>query len=431
MGSGMWNRELLPENLDLHKFPGHTVEYIAGYVDFLVKKTRAKEVIIIAGTNDVSRSYRNKTFNKERIAENIIQAGKVAARCGANKVWVSGLFFRTDAKLDACSNQVNELLKTKCSNEGFKFLDQSNIGKQHISTRDKLHLSDSGNKTLRENILNRWEIKEIKKHEYEDFKLPQLPLGGSLNRWGSTNSLFEDEDTHDDGDEEGGRKINSDLVLLMDSNKKWIDMRQFWRAGGDIVDSYTTNQLEQNIEDYDLSNARHIIISVGTNDVDRQKPDAVAGNLIRIATKLKDKYKKSNIYINQLPPRKFKYVNETERVNALLTERSPKNIKVIVQSDLEASHLRDDKHIKREYINLMTRNMKDAIRETSRPSSPKNDKRRPEDEFEPPRFDYSGRRNGSGGKGDRDLDKPEPNELMVEQMVKMVMANMMGMVKNK
>ena len=104
------------------------------------------------------------------------------------------------------------------------------------------------------------------------------------------------------------------------------------------------------------------------------------------------------------------------------------------QSDLDESHLHDDKHIRRECVKMMVRNMKDAIRENSRPTSPRIDRRRFDDASQ-----RSVRQGGSGPKSDqrnagwRDSSE-KPNNFM-EQMMTMfesnqtIMTNMMEMAQ--
>jgi hypothetical protein len=119
-------------------------------------------------------------------------------------------------------------------------------------------------------------------------------------------------------------------------------------------------------------------------------------------------------------------------VNNILTNQTPKGIKIIDQSDLDASHLHDDKHIRRECVKMMAGNMKTAIRENSRPSSPRYDRKRSDDA--PPRFRRQG---GSGSKGDQRnagwKDSP-PNNVMEQMMTMMksnnaIMTDMMEMVQ--
>ena len=99
-----------------------------------------------------------------------------------------------------------------------------------------------------------------------------------------------------------------------------------------------------------MSRAKYVIISVGTNDVDHEKPDAVALNIIKCAEELKSKNNQCEIFINQLPPRKLRFIEETKQVNEILSSQVPDSIHLIEQSDIQLQHLKDDKHIRQDSI---------------------------------------------------------------------------------
>ena len=101
----------------------------------------------------------DKTFVAEQIAEKILEVGRVGKRHNIPVVTISSLFVRKNYEKNRYTQEVNEILKTKCADEGFKYIDQGNIKRNDISS-DNLHLDDSGISKLRTNLLNHLNNKE-------------------------------------------------------------------------------------------------------------------------------------------------------------------------------------------------------------------------------------------------------------------------------
>ena len=163
------------------------------------------------------------------------------------------------------------------------------------------------------------------------------------------------------------QKVDAEVVLLMDSNNKWIRPDRFWRGNGKaiVITTYTTKELLEHVQYYDLSRANHIIISTGTNDIDYDKGDAVALKIIEGANMVKERNNQAHVYVNQLPPRKHRYEKETEIMNTTLRERMPDTINFIPQENILKQHMNDDKHVHQNCVKLMTGNMKDRMREVT------------------------------------------------------------------
>ena len=153
----------------------------------------------------------------------------------------------------------------------------------------------------------------------------------------------------------------------MDSNHKWIDPEQFWLGEGkvQIIPTYTTEQLEAFARYYDLGDAKHIIISVGTNNIDNTKGDIVALNTIKGAEIVKERNNQSNVYINQLPPRKNRFRKETDDMNTILETHTPESINLIIQNNTLQKDMFDDKHMKKYSMRTVIINMKNKMREVN------------------------------------------------------------------
>ena len=59
------------ETASLKKFPGQTATEIEQYTETQIKLQQPDYVIVVAGTNDLSYSYQNGTFDKEELAEQV------------------------------------------------------------------------------------------------------------------------------------------------------------------------------------------------------------------------------------------------------------------------------------------------------------------------------------------------------------------------
>ena len=88
---------------------------------------------------------------------------------------------------------------------------------------------------------------------------------------------------HNDRDSNNPRKkvINAKIVLLMDSNRRYIDTERF----GEITWKIRTamaQDLQSVIERFDFSKVQHIVISTGTNDTDTRQVDDIFADLGRL-----------------------------------------------------------------------------------------------------------------------------------------------------
>ena len=78
---------------------------------------------------------------------------------------------------------------------------------------------------------------------------------------------------------------------------------------------------------------------------------------------MKNQYKKANIYISQVPPRKEQRHAVVHNLNKLIEDGASESINVVVQNELRVDHLHDERHIKRKDIGVYIKPMKDKIRE--------------------------------------------------------------------
>ena len=149
------------ETAVLKKFSGATAKEIGAYARFNIQRYRPSQVIVHAGTNDMTQSCRFGVLNRvdpnpEEIAENIIEVGRIARREGVKTIIISTIIYRRWSKYRTLRTAVNDLVEIKCIKEGFQYLNNDNLAFRNLC-EDGLHLNAEGNKYLKQNILRCFE----------------------------------------------------------------------------------------------------------------------------------------------------------------------------------------------------------------------------------------------------------------------------------
>ena len=138
----------------IKRFPGHTAEEIAYYAPKPLDDNTPDQVIIIAGTNDLTRSMYDKgTVDEYDIVDKILKIGRAARSHGAKKIHISGIMARRGYKYGEIVARVNNLLYMSCLVEDFRYLSQDDIKAAHISS-DGIHLNTHGTSILMFNVFS-------------------------------------------------------------------------------------------------------------------------------------------------------------------------------------------------------------------------------------------------------------------------------------
>ena len=106
------------ETAVLKKFSGATAKEIGAYARFNIQRYRPSQVIVHAGTNDMTQSCRFGVLNRvdpnpEEIAENIIEVGRVARREGVKTIIISSIIYKRWSKYRTYRAAVNDLVEIK------------------------------------------------------------------------------------------------------------------------------------------------------------------------------------------------------------------------------------------------------------------------------------------------------------------------------
>ena len=111
------------------------------------KSIKTDIAVLHMGTNNIL----NTEGDKDLIAESVIDIDKECVPLGVKDVFVSSVMVNT-RRSSAFISVVNNILQDKCATHQFRFIDNSNIKKEHL-WKDGLHLNRSGKDLLMNNFL--------------------------------------------------------------------------------------------------------------------------------------------------------------------------------------------------------------------------------------------------------------------------------------
>ena len=109
------------------------------YSDVLLA-SKPSDVVIHVGCNDIwGRNCRNT--NSEEIANGIILLAKKCRNHGVQRISISSLFITKVSSSNQQQAEINELLKSLCSSNGFRYIDNSYVTQANLG--DEVHLKHS------------------------------------------------------------------------------------------------------------------------------------------------------------------------------------------------------------------------------------------------------------------------------------------------
>ena len=132
----------------LRSFPGAKLKHLRySIVPSLINETPDR-IILHGGCNDVS----NKISTPEKIANEIADMAILCRDYGVNDVLLSAMICRRGKFLNGKVKRVNFLLKQIREENGYFFIDNSNIEIRDL-WKDGIHLLESGKTKLAENFI--------------------------------------------------------------------------------------------------------------------------------------------------------------------------------------------------------------------------------------------------------------------------------------
>ena len=133
------------ENFYVKSFSGSTIEDMTDYCKPSLKR-KPTQIIVHVGTNDLS----NKAKSELEIATEILSLAK-SMRNKETDVIKSGLVPRLD-EYDVKRERVDHILEDLCKEQGFGYIDNSNIDLTRHLNASELHLNKSGDCILADNL---------------------------------------------------------------------------------------------------------------------------------------------------------------------------------------------------------------------------------------------------------------------------------------
>ena len=156
-----------------------------------------------------------------------------------------------------------------------------------------------------------------------------------------------------------------ELLLCFDSNGRHIDRKKLWKKNNsEYKRCATLHRVSEEIKNLQYKDVQHVLLSVGTNDLDTKDYDQVLGELKLLIHDIRDKYPRVKIVINEFLPRNDERNGEVEKFNYYL-ERYAKlqqDITVASQADLtDISVLSDAKHLLPDKVPRYAKNIIKAL----------------------------------------------------------------------
>ena len=158
------------------------------------------------------------------------------------------------------------------------------------------------------------------------------------------------------------------LLVCMDSNRKFIDHRLFWRTdGASYVACSKIESVKKTIMDTHYENLKTILISCGVNDIDTKIGSDVAHEILDLLEYIKQNYPNVKIVLSEVTPRNDELDEEVKKCNKLVATSMTNKAGVffVKQHNLRDSTwslFYDNKHITKNGIRKFAANLKVGLR---------------------------------------------------------------------
>ena len=188
------------------------------------------------------------------------------------------------------------------------------------------------------------------------------------------------------------KDIKSDVIILIDSNKKFLDKNKlFLKEKVYIVACPTIEKGYEILQQTKFIENHTIIIHTGVNNIETQSAEEVSGKFCELLSSFKTAYPTTKIIASGITPRKDKFNIAVRTANQLLRtelekEELLKNISFIDNSNLDKEEfLYNDKRLdKNSGVKILASNIKNSVQ--PKPKKPFN-----KQSFDAPRYKSNGK----------------------------------------
>ena len=154
---GSFNRGFTQGRAEFHMFRGKKGKHITQYMTthLLEGEGDANTVVLIAGGNDIPNTRHLNNEELEEIADHLIRGGRnCKENYGVTNVVISNILPRSNSFFQCNRHLLNQILKRRCSEENFIFMENVNIILRNHVGFDGVHLNAEGSDLLKTNLLN-------------------------------------------------------------------------------------------------------------------------------------------------------------------------------------------------------------------------------------------------------------------------------------
>ncbi len=161
---------------------------------------------------------------------------------------------------------------------------------------------------------------------------------------------------------------DTELLIVIDSNGTHLDHRKFWTLDRTKwVRCGNINEAARAINNTKYTQLKHVLVSVGVNDIDDDSGVDVASRISELVNMTHHLYPDVKVTLNEITPRNDNLDEQVIECNKGLLNLDKENQHVFLakQSNLRDetySFFHDDKHVKRNKIGRYASNLKTALR---------------------------------------------------------------------
>ena len=163
------------------------------------------------------------------------------------------------------------------------------------------------------------------------------------------------------------KQHNVELLVCIDSNRRYIDWRKFWTLKG-TEKRFCGNldELENFIrQENKIDTLKNILIHIGVNDLDQNEAEQVFEKIKSITTLVEEKYKDINIILSEITPRNDYLDTQVIKCNSLINEYYINKDRVFIakHDNLRKEYFfMDNKHLTSNITPRFVSNLKIALR---------------------------------------------------------------------
>ena len=137
-----------------HEFKGKKARDIVRYMNVHLEDTHPHSVVLVAGGNDLPEKHFLKANKLSQVPDYLIDAGcRCKSEHGVTDVYISSILPRSEPKFQVNRHRVNNILRERCKEYGFIFIENDDIILSKHVLSDGVHLNDSGSLLLHHNLL--------------------------------------------------------------------------------------------------------------------------------------------------------------------------------------------------------------------------------------------------------------------------------------